>query len=51
MNAGFGCRWPRVMAAESEVSLRAWTADDLPLLRGLLGDRAMMTYVGVPESE
>jgi RimJ/RimL family protein N-acetyltransferase len=34
-----------------EVTLRAWTDGDLPLLRGLLGDPAMMTYLGGPESE
>ena len=39
------------MAAEREVALRAWTEDDLPLLRGLLGDPGMMTYLGGPESE
>jgi len=33
------------------VALRAWTDGDLPLLRGLLGDPAMMTYLGGPESE
>ena len=33
------------------VALRAWTDADLPLLRGLLGDPAMMTYLGGPESE
>lgn len=38
-------------APEAEVGLRAWTDDDLPLLRGLLGDPAMMTYLGGPESE
>jgi RimJ/RimL family protein N-acetyltransferase len=37
--------------AEPEVRLRAWTDDDLPLLRGLLGDPAMMTYLGGPEPE
>ena len=36
---------------EPEVSLRSWTNDDLPLLRGLLADPAMMTYLGGPESE
>jgi RimJ/RimL family protein N-acetyltransferase len=39
------------MPAEPEVSLRAWTDEDLPLLRGLLADPAMMTYLGGPESE
>lgn len=34
-----------------DVALRAWTDDDLPLLRGLLGDPAMTTYLGGPESE
>ena len=38
-------------ATEPEVGLRAWTEDDLPLLRGLLADPAMMTYLGGPESE
>jgi RimJ/RimL family protein N-acetyltransferase len=33
------------------VSLRAWTDGDLPLLRGLLADPAMMTYLGGPEPE
>jgi RimJ/RimL family protein N-acetyltransferase len=33
------------------VALRGWTDADLPLLRGLLGDPAMMTYLGGPESE
>ena len=33
------------------VDLRGWTDGDLPLLRGLLGDPAMMTYLGGPESE
>ena len=37
--------------AEGDVRLRAWTDEDLPLLRGLLGDPAMMTYLGGPESE
>lgn len=39
------------MPEETEVGLRAWTDDDLPLLRGLLADPAMMTYLGGPESE
>jgi RimJ/RimL family protein N-acetyltransferase len=39
------------MPAEPEVGLRSWTDDDLPLLRGLLGDPAMMTHLGGPESE
>jgi RimJ/RimL family protein N-acetyltransferase len=34
-----------------EVALRGWTEGDLPLLRGLLADPAMMTYLGGPESE
>ena len=37
--------------AEPEVRLRRWTDGDLPLLRALLGDPAMMTYLGGPESE
>ncbi|MDP9467870.1 MAG: GNAT family N-acetyltransferase [Chloroflexota bacterium] len=39
------------MPSEPEVSLRSWTDDDLPLLRGLLADPGMMTYLGGPESE
>jgi RimJ/RimL family protein N-acetyltransferase len=39
------------MPGTPDVGLRAWTDDDLPLLRGLLGDRAMTTYLGGPESE
>lgn len=39
------------MPAEPEVSLRSWTDEDLPLLRGLLADPGMMTYLGGPESE
>lgn len=39
------------MPGKPEVGLRAWTDDDLPLLRGLLGDPGMMTYLGGPESE
>ncbi len=35
----------------AEVSLRSWSEADLPLLRGLLGDPAMMTYLGGPEPE
>jgi len=34
-----------------EIALRPWTDADLPLLRGLLGDPAMMTYLGGPEPE
>jgi RimJ/RimL family protein N-acetyltransferase len=34
-----------------KVALRAWTDDDLPLLRGLLADPAMMTHLGGPETE
>lgn len=37
--------------ADPDVSLRPWTDGDLPLLRGLLADPAMMTYLGGPESE
>lgn len=33
-----------------EVSLRPWSADDLPLLERLLGDPAMMAHLGGPES-
>ncbi len=36
---------------EAPVALRTWTDADLPLLRGLLGDPAMMTHLGGPESE
>lgn len=39
------------MPEASEVGLRSWTEDDLPLLRGLLADPAMMTYLGGPEPE
>lgn len=49
MSAAFACPCP--MPEASEVGLRAWTDDDLPLLRGLLGDPAMMSYLGGPESE
>jgi len=37
--------------ADPDVSLRAWQNDDLGLLRGLLGDPSMMTYLGGPETE
>lgn len=33
------------------MALRAWTDDDLPLLRGLVADPGMMTHLGGPESE
>ncbi len=39
------------MKSPETVALRAWTEADLPLLRGLLGDPAMMTYLGGPEAE
>ena len=39
------------MPSPERVALRGWTDADLPLLRGLLGDPAMMTYLGGPESE
>ena len=39
------------MDRPEEVALRGWTDADLPLLRGLLGDPAMTTYLGGPESE
>lgn len=39
------------MNTTDDVALRLWTAADLPLLRGLLGDPAMMTYLGGPEPE
>ena len=39
------------MKTPDAVALRGWTDGDLPLLRGLLGDPAMMTYLGGPESE
>ena len=39
------------MKTPEDVALRTWTDADLPLLRGLLGDPAMMTYLGGPESE
>ena len=34
----------------SEVTLRPWAVDDLPLLRRLLGDPAMMEHLGGPET-
>jgi len=37
--------------ADADVSLRPWADDDLPLLRGLLADPSMMTYLGGPEPE
>ncbi|MGZ6255933.1 MAG: GNAT family N-acetyltransferase [Candidatus Limnocylindria bacterium] len=38
-------------SVDDNVALRAWTDDDLPLLRGLLADPVMMTYLGGPEPE
>jgi RimJ/RimL family protein N-acetyltransferase len=35
----------------SEVRLDPWGEGDLPLLRGLVGDPAMMEHLGGPESE
>jgi RimJ/RimL family protein N-acetyltransferase len=35
---------------ETEVRIEPWDTDDLPLLRQLLGDPAMMVYLGGPES-
>ena len=35
----------------SEIRLEPWGAGDLPLLRGLVGDPAMMEHLGAPESE
>ena len=37
--------------ADPDVSLRPWADDDLGLLRGLLADPSMMTYLGGPETE
>lgn len=39
------------MTTPEIVALRSWTDDDLPLLRGLLADPAMMTHLGGPETE
>jgi RimJ/RimL family protein N-acetyltransferase len=39
------------MTTPEMVALRRWTDDDLPLLRGLLADPAMMTHLGGPETE
>lgn len=39
------------MKTPDVVALRGWTDADLPLLRGLLVDPAMMTYLGGPETE
>ncbi len=36
---------------DAAVALRSWTDADLPLLRGLVADPAMMTHLGGPESE
>jgi RimJ/RimL family protein N-acetyltransferase len=35
----------------SDVQLQPWSEEDLPLLEKLLGDPAMMTYLGGPESQ
>jgi RimJ/RimL family protein N-acetyltransferase len=35
---------------ETDVRIEPWSEDDLPLLRLLLGDAAMMVYLGGPES-
>ena len=35
---------------ETDVRIEPWGKDDLPLLRLLLGDAAMMVYLGGPES-
>ena len=51
MSAASAFRCPTRVPGASEVGLRAWTDADLPLLRGLLGDPAMMTHLGGPESE
>lgn len=34
----------------TDIELRPWRRDDLDLMRGLLGDPAMTTYLGGPES-
>jgi RimJ/RimL family protein N-acetyltransferase len=34
-----------------DVKLKLWSADDLPLLEKLLGDPAMMDYLGGPENQ
>ncbi len=39
------------MPDSSAVRLEPWGADDLPLLRRLVGDPAMMEHLGGPESE
>jgi len=38
------------VGGEKPVGIRPYGADDLPLLERLLGDPAMMTYLGGPES-
>lgn len=37
--------------SEDDVRLEPWQETDLPLVRRLLGDPAMMTHLGGPESE
>lgn len=38
------------MSSESQLTLQPWSQEDLPLLEKLLGDPAMMTHLGGPES-
>jgi RimJ/RimL family protein N-acetyltransferase len=38
------------MSSAVGLTLRPWSEEDLPLLEKLLGDPAMMTYLGGPES-
>jgi RimJ/RimL family protein N-acetyltransferase len=37
-------------AAKPEIRLRPWSENDLPLLERLMGDPAMMVYLGGPET-
>ena len=39
------------MADGARVHLEPWGADDLPLVRRLMGDPAMTEHLGGPESE
>ena len=39
------------MADRARVQLEPWRADDLPLVRRLMGDAAMTEHLGGPESE
>jgi RimJ/RimL family protein N-acetyltransferase len=38
------------MSSESDLTLRPWSEEDLPLLEKLLGDPAMMEHLGGPET-